>query len=193
MPPPCTSAPTCPRLPLHLSRPLLQRLPLKRPRGDRRSCRDSAAPAAPAAMRVAPTAVEPAAAHKSAVEPSAEEPHREVAPARQDQPRPTEPDAGSYAYSDDDWGPPRDEDAPPLEEEPPMDWDPSAPAEPRRSPSQPGPAAAPSGKRPARAGSRTAAAGDSQPTPLLLAESLPRPTRPTTRGAAPSSRRRAFG
>ncbi|MEC5192753.1 MULTISPECIES: DNA polymerase III subunit gamma and tau [unclassified Arthrobacter] len=35
--------------------------------------------------------------------------------------------AGSYAYPDDDWGPPRDEDAPPLDEEPPMDWDPSAP------------------------------------------------------------------
>ncbi|GAA3403878.1 DNA polymerase III subunit gamma and tau [Pseudarthrobacter polychromogenes] len=34
--------------------------------------------------------------------------------------------AGDYSYSDDDWGPARDEDAPPLEEEPPMDWDPSA-------------------------------------------------------------------
>ncbi|UKA63203.1 DNA polymerase III subunit gamma and tau [Arthrobacter sp. FW306-04-A] len=32
-----------------------------------------------------------------------------------------------YSYSDDDWGPPRDEDAPPLDEEPPMDWAPSAP------------------------------------------------------------------
>ncbi|WP_432245550.1 DNA polymerase III subunit gamma and tau [Arthrobacter sp. G.S.26] len=32
--------------------------------------------------------------------------------------------AGDYSYSDDDWGPPRDEDAPPLEEEPPMDWAP---------------------------------------------------------------------
>lgn len=31
---------------------------------------------------------------------------------------------GDYSYSDDDWGPPRDEDAPPLEEEPPMDWTP---------------------------------------------------------------------
>ncbi|WP_133831116.1 DNA polymerase III subunit gamma and tau [Arthrobacter sp. AG258] len=36
--------------------------------------------------------------------------------------------AGDYSYSDDDWGPPRDEDAPPLDEEPPMDWEPSAPA-----------------------------------------------------------------
>ncbi|MEE2522573.1 DNA polymerase III subunit gamma and tau [Pseudarthrobacter sp. J75] len=34
------------------------------------------------------------------------------------------PDAGSYSYSDDDWGPPLDEDAPPLDEEPPMDWTP---------------------------------------------------------------------
>ncbi|HYH76450.1 MAG TPA: DNA polymerase III subunit gamma and tau [Arthrobacter sp.] len=41
--------------------------------------------------------------------------------------------AGTYAYSDDDWGPARDEDAPPLEEEPPLDWDPSAPVEPQRS------------------------------------------------------------
>lgn len=32
---------------------------------------------------------------------------------------------GDYSYSDDDWGPPRDEDAPPLDEEPPMDWEPS--------------------------------------------------------------------
>ena len=36
--------------------------------------------------------------------------------------------AGSYAYPDDDWGPPRDEDAPPLDEEPPMDWDPAGPS-----------------------------------------------------------------
>lgn len=34
--------------------------------------------------------------------------------------------AADYSYSDDDWGPPRDEDAPPLDEEPPMDWEPSA-------------------------------------------------------------------
>ncbi|WP_258804747.1 DNA polymerase III subunit gamma and tau [Pseudarthrobacter sp. NS4] len=36
--------------------------------------------------------------------------------------------AGDYSYSDDDWGPPRDEDAPPLDEEPPLDWQPSAQA-----------------------------------------------------------------
>jgi DNA polymerase-3 subunit gamma/tau len=39
--------------------------------------------------------------------------------------------AGDYSYSDDDWGPPRDEDAPSLEEEPPMDWNPSARPQPR--------------------------------------------------------------
>nr|WP_223253068.1 DNA polymerase III subunit gamma and tau [Arthrobacter sp. AFG7.2] len=38
--------------------------------------------------------------------------------------------AGDYSYSDDDWGPARDEDAPPLEEEPPMDWAPSAGSQP---------------------------------------------------------------
>ncbi|MEW9872195.1 DNA polymerase III subunit gamma and tau [Arthrobacter sp. HS15c] len=53
--------------------------------------------------------------------------------------------AGTYAYSDDDWGPPRDEDAPPLDEEPPMDWDPSAPPEPQRTPAAPVPAAGPKG------------------------------------------------
>ncbi|WP_375164780.1 DNA polymerase III subunit gamma and tau [Arthrobacter sp.] len=37
---------------------------------------------------------------------------------------------GSYSYPDDDWGPPRDEDAPPPDDEPPMDWEP--PADPGR-------------------------------------------------------------
>ncbi|NUS36123.1 MAG: DNA polymerase III subunit gamma and tau, partial [Pseudarthrobacter sp.] len=49
-------------------------------------------------------------------------------PSREKQTSPvSQPDAGGdYSYSDDDWGPPRDEDAPPLDEEPPMDWEPSA-------------------------------------------------------------------
>lgn len=57
--------------------------------------------------------------------------------------------AGTYAYSDDDWGPPRDEDAPPLDEEPPLDWDPSAPVEPRRTPAVPASTGSdlPAGKR----------------------------------------------
>ncbi|MCO4239472.1 DNA polymerase III subunit gamma and tau [Pseudarthrobacter sp. MDT3-28] len=81
-------------------------------------------------------------------------------PAAQGQPVPAEPDAtaGSYAYSDDDWGLPRDEDAPPLDEEPPMDWDPSAAAAPRLSPSQPEPSAAAPAKRPVRGASKAAAA-----------------------------------
>ncbi|MCP9000982.1 DNA polymerase III subunit gamma and tau [Pseudarthrobacter sp. RMG13] len=81
-------------------------------------------------------------------------------PTAQGQPVPAEPDAtaGSYAYSDDDWGPPRDEDAPPLDEEPPMDWDPSAAATPRLSHSQPEPSAATPAKRPARGASKAAAA-----------------------------------
>ncbi|MGY4543090.1 DNA polymerase-3 subunit gamma/tau [Arthrobacter sp. UYNi723] len=81
-------------------------------------------------------------------------------PAARGQSVPAEPDAtaGSYAYSDDDWGPPRDEDAPPLDEEPPMDWDPSAAATPRLSPSQPEPSAAAPAKRPARGASKAAAA-----------------------------------
>ncbi|MBT2247353.1 DNA polymerase III subunit gamma and tau [Arthrobacter sp. BHU FT2] len=48
--------------------------------------------------------------------------------------------AGDYSYSDDDWGPPRDEDAPPLEEEPPMDWTPSNSANPTRPANPSGPA-----------------------------------------------------
>ncbi len=114
----------------------------------------SASFAAPAVAAVPPTAAVASTPSASAVAPAAESPAREPQPAPQDQPRPVEPDAGSYAYSDDDWGPPRDEDAPPLEEEPPMDWDPSAPAEPRRAPAAPVPAAAPAGKRPARGASQ---------------------------------------
>jgi DNA polymerase-3 subunit gamma/tau len=58
--------------------------------------------------------------------------------------------SGSYSYPDDDWGPPLDEDAPPMEEEPPMDWTPSAPVQ---APSlQPGPASAGTVARPAPEG-----------------------------------------
>lgn len=38
------------------------------------------------------------------------------------QPASEGPASEDYSYSDDDWAPPRDEDAPPLDEEPPMDW-----------------------------------------------------------------------
>ncbi len=61
-------------------------------------------------------------------------------------PGPADAERGnSYSYPDDDWGPPLDEDAPPLDEEPPVDWEPPAPHEPRSVPS---PADA---SRPARA------------------------------------------
>ena len=62
-------------------------------------------------------------------------------------PSPQDDVSGSYSYPDDDWGPPLDEDAPPMEEEPPMDWAPSAPAQSR--PVQPGPASAGTPARPA--------------------------------------------
>ena len=66
--------------------------------------------------------------------------------------------AGSYAYPDDDWGPPRDEDAPPLDEEPPMDWDPAAPMVARATqPAAAQPSAAPARKR-AASSTRSAAA-----------------------------------
>ncbi len=61
--------------------------------------------------------------------------------------------SGSYSYPDDDWGPPLDEDAPPMEEEPPMDWAPSAPAKSR--PVQPGPASAGTPARPAPDGQQS--------------------------------------
>jgi DNA polymerase-3 subunit gamma/tau len=55
-------------------------------------------------------------------------------PAPMAQPDPYSGSGGDYSYSDDDWGPPRDEDAPPLDEEPPLDWDPSARPGPRSAP-----------------------------------------------------------
>ncbi|MCB5273634.1 DNA polymerase III subunit gamma/tau [Arthrobacter sp. SO5] len=72
-------------------------------------------------------------------------------------PAPSAEHSGSYAYTDDDWGPPRDEDAPPLDEEPPLDWEPSAPVV--RRPAQE-PAAAPARKKsavPAGSGAATGA------------------------------------
>lgn len=63
----------------------------------------------------------------AAQQPSPEAASLQAPEAQAETPAPVEP-AGSYAYPDDDWGPPRDEDAPPLDEEPPMDWDPSTPS-----------------------------------------------------------------
>jgi DNA polymerase-3 subunit gamma/tau len=64
--------------------------------------------------------------------------------------------SGSYAYPDDDWGAPRDEDAPPLDEEPPMDWDPSAPAPRRAEPAAPARPAAKKAAAPTSAASSPA-------------------------------------
>ncbi|QHK21468.1 DNA polymerase III subunit gamma and tau [Pseudarthrobacter psychrotolerans] len=93
---------------------------------------------------------------------------------------PAEPEgiAGSYAYSDDDWGPPRDEDAPPLDEEPPMDWDPSASAAPR--PSEPEPSAAAPAKRSARSAPKAAAAKTSPAARSSAAASAVPPSQPDT-------------
>ncbi|TQJ35176.1 DNA polymerase III subunit gamma and tau [Arthrobacter sp. SLBN-122] len=67
---------------------------------------------------------------------------------------------GDYSYSDDDWGPPRDEDAPPLEEEPPMDWEPATRPGNRTAPSSPV-----MGTRTEASGSRSEAAAHPQETP----------------------------
>ncbi|XAS68591.1 DNA polymerase III subunit gamma and tau [Micrococcaceae bacterium Sec5.7] len=91
--------------------------------------------------RATPPASLPSASLSSAA-PTSAAPPAEAAPespsgageAARAEPTSVEPDqksetAGSSSYSDGDWGPPRDEDAPPLDEEPPMDWDPSAPVQ----------------------------------------------------------------
>lgn len=80
---------------------------------------------------------------------------------------PGEP-AGSYAYADDDWGPPLDEDAPPLDEEPPMDWNPSAPAT-----SLPAPTAV--SATPARNRAATPSRSAGSPTPSTLTAAPPAP------------------
>lgn len=56
---------------------------------------------------------------------------RSSTPVNQPAPESTAPasESADSSYSDDDWGPPLDEDAPPLDEEPPMDWVPSAPVQ----------------------------------------------------------------
>jgi DNA polymerase III subunit gamma/tau len=64
------------------------------------------------------------AAQPIATQPGATQPAPQP-PARQDAVSGPQHQAGDYSYPDDDWGPPLDEDAPPLEEEPPMDWEPS--------------------------------------------------------------------
>ncbi|GEB19004.1 DNA polymerase III subunit gamma and tau [Paenarthrobacter aurescens] len=96
----------------------------------------SRAQASPAPASPAPT---PGAAPTASAAPTpsatAAEPISSTPPA----PEPLQP-SGDYSYSDDDWGPPLDEDAPPLDEEPPADWEP--PSGYGRGNSQPAPAPA---------------------------------------------------
>ncbi|KRE70206.1 AAA family ATPase [Arthrobacter sp. Soil762] len=137
------------------------------------------APPAAAAPSIYPAAPAETTPHSGAVSAPAGSASAQV-PAAQRQSEPAESDAaaGSYAYSDDDWGPPRDEDAPPLDEEPPMDWDPSAPAAPRRSHSQPEPSAAAPAKRPARSTPKAAAAKTSPAARPSAAASAAAPSQP---------------
>ncbi|MDP9982648.1 DNA polymerase-3 subunit gamma/tau [Pseudarthrobacter oxydans] len=118
----------------------------------------------PAAASISPS---PAPTHvPAAVAP--EEPPSAVpaAPAKGELPSASPEAAGSYAYPDDDWGPPRDEDAPPLDEEPPMDWDPAAPVVARAAQPAPAPpSAAPARKRAASPARSRAAANPPAGTP----------------------------
>ncbi|TLM87129.1 DNA polymerase III subunit gamma and tau [Pseudarthrobacter sp. NamE5] len=92
-----------------------------------------AVPAAPAAVTASPEGTGP---EVTTVQPGASSPATQV-PAPRQEPSDRSPyadPAGDYSYSDDDWGPARDEDAPPLDEEPPMDWDPSSRSQPAAAP-----------------------------------------------------------
>ncbi|MCB5291272.1 DNA polymerase III subunit gamma and tau [Arthrobacter sp. SO3] len=117
---------------------------------------------APAAQTPVPVPTAPSPAQAAA---APEAPHA-PAPAAGEQESSSPAPAGSYAYPDDDWGPPRDEDAPPLDEEPPMDWDPAAPAVARAA--QPAAVPAPTRKKtsaPARPGAASRTSPAHAPAP----------------------------
>lgn len=122
------------------------------------------APAAHASETPAPAAQPsvPVPAAPSPVQAAAapEAPHAPAPAAASEQQNSSPEPAGSYAYPDDDWGPPRDEDAPSLDEEPPMDWDPSEPAVAQAA--QPAAAPAPTRKK-ASASVRSGAASRTSP------------------------------
>lgn len=92
------------------------------------------APAVPSSSAQFPARAEAAEPPAQASVQAPQPPVQAPSPGPSEAPAREADTAGTYAYSDDDWGPPRDEDAPPLEEEPPLDWDPSAPAEPQHTP-----------------------------------------------------------
>ncbi|HEX9086361.1 MAG TPA: DNA polymerase III subunit gamma and tau [Arthrobacter sp.] len=127
------------------------------------------AAAAPAPVPSAPAAqvpVTPAPSAQAAAAPEAPHDPAPAAAAASEQQSSSPESVGSYSYPDDDWGPPRDEDAPPLDEEPPMDWDPSTPTAPRAV--QPAAVSAPARKKaaaPARAGSASRPSPAGTPAP----------------------------
>ncbi|GGH96304.1 hypothetical protein GCM10007170_23840 [Arthrobacter liuii] len=94
---------------------------------------------------------------------------------------PYPPAGGDYSYSDDDWGPPRDEDAPPLDEEPPMDWEPAARPGNRTTPSS-----AAAGTLQPAGGGRTGDAAHSQGTATDASptDTAAQPAAPAASGAA---------
>ncbi|OFI38499.1 AAA family ATPase [Arthrobacter sp. SW1] len=131
------------------------------------------APTGPAPAAGAPASVTAQPSHPS---PAAEAPVP-AAPAEARTQQSPAPAAEDYSYSDDDWGPPRDEDAPPLEEEPPMDWVPPSAAGWQAAPAQVAPAhtapaptapAAPAASAPA-----PAARPEPQPEPQAAAQAAP--------------------
>jgi DNA polymerase-3 subunit gamma/tau len=96
-----------------------------------------------------------------------------AAPAARQAMESADPSAGPYAHADDDWGPPRDEDAPPLDEEPPMDWNPSAPATAWSAPPAVSSTARNRAATPPRsAGSPTASAGTAAPAAPEVSDDL---------------------
>jgi DNA polymerase-3 subunit gamma/tau len=142
--------------------------PAHAPAASMPSTQPTPAPAAQAQVHAAAPAAE-----QQAPAPAAQTPVRAAAPAAETD-GPSEP-SGSYADPDDDWGPPRDEDAPPLDEEPPLDWDPSPAASPRR-PESPAASVAPARKSPPAQASNPAGslAGTSSPGPDASADAWAR-------------------
>ncbi|WP_284754577.1 DNA polymerase III subunit gamma and tau [Arthrobacter sp. efr-133-R2A-120] len=108
---------------------------------------------------------------------SAAAPVTSAAAAEKSATAPTGP-AADFSYSDDDWGPPRDEDAPPLDEEPPMDWEPSAPSGFTAIPTA-GPAAVAQAAPAVGPSAAASPRGASAPNSSVSAASAPASKRPT--------------
>ncbi|WP_411375449.1 DNA polymerase III subunit gamma and tau [Arthrobacter sp. MPF02] len=85
-----------------------------------------AQPQPAARVQAAPASAPAPLAREEAAAPQARSGAVPPSPVRMQSPNSYPDPGGDYSYSDDDWGPPRDEDAPPLDEEPPADWEPSS-------------------------------------------------------------------